>query len=84
MDWIKVTPETMPKDGEQILVTARSVKSPKNVEVWANCFYDSEVGQFGFYDEIEEMGRGISRYINYLDGDMRVTHWMPYPEPAED
>lgn len=73
MDWIKVAPETMPPDGQEVIATV----------IWRN---EKRI-EFGLYREDNEwrqdydgMDGGGTEY--YLDNE--VTHWMPYPEPAED
>ena len=81
MDWIKVTPETMPPIGVYVLVTAiynrtgerRVIGETAYEEYWTG--YGNKwfgpVGSQNDYWPLENEG-------------YTVTHWMSYPEPAED
>lgn len=73
MEWIKVTPETMPPDMESVIVTAE-YKSMRYV--LTECRWNSERKCFEIpFDDC----------IDYWeDVDDKITHWMPIPEPAED
>lgn len=68
MDWTKVTPETMPPDKENVLLTfeGRTTTGRYNKGT-------------GYFEGLEYTG-GYSEFYPQ-DG---VTHWMPYPKPAED
>lgn len=66
MDWIKVTPDTMPKEREEVFVNIKHKSGAKfsipgvfwTGDCWAN--------------------------LSFPIRDFKVTHWMPYPAPAED
>lgn len=73
MDWIKVTPDTMPPDMERVIVT---VVGPLGKYIMKDIFFDKSAGLWGYEDEA-----GYNIYLNYT---LNITHWMPYPEPAED
>lgn len=78
MDWIKVTPETMPPDMETVIVTVKIPENGKHKdkerkEVWAEIYlengswmYDANDGEHEIWDKAV------------------VTHWMPMPKAAED
>ena len=78
MDWIKVTPETMPPDMEPVIVTVKIPENGKHKdkerkEVWAEIYlengswmYDANDGEHEIWDKAV------------------VTHWMPMPKAAED
>lgn len=85
MDWIKVTPETLPPDGEAVMVTVLYENGNREVETQATLTY-REVAKYkrkpktrtwhyrnGDYDSWEEFGDWV-----------KITHWMPIPAPAED
>lgn len=74
MAWIKVTPETMPLEGEAVIVTIRYDDSDKRV-VWADVRWREDVGW-------EYLSNSWDSIWSQVDG--AVTHWMPYPEPAEE
>ena len=77
MDWIKVTPETMPPDMEPVIATIQDKRDGER-ETCSDVRYNSECKKWevlmecytGYWDEFGEF--------------IEVTHWMPYPEPAED
>lgn len=72
--WIKVTPETMPPDMEPVLVTV--VYSPGKREVVSRAMFCKELNQW-MCSQVYTDG--------WSDIDLgAVTHWMPYPKPAED
>lgn len=81
MDWIKVSPETMPPDMEPIMVT---------VEPWKNQWlryvpkrqvrYNESRNSYEIYQD-DGFACGWNR--SELAGD-RITHWMRWPELAED
>lgn len=73
MSWVKVTPETMPKDYERVLVTC----------------VDSQGYRFVVQDAFCEDGewRVVKDWTVFMTEKIKngvVTHWMPYPAPAED
>lgn len=76
MDWIKVTPETMPPDMEPVMVTGRVNDGGK--QTWVDVRYNPE------YKEWEWLADAVGDYWEGLGKDYEVTHWIPYPEPAED
>lgn len=76
MDWIKVTPETMPPKGKRLILTSENPDGSKTIDIAVWC--------------VEEKG-----WLLLLPGfhpstladsktEFTITHWMPYPEPAED
>lgn len=71
MNWIKVTPETMPPDMDPVMVTVRHTGNFKSVYVDAR--YNAAIGRWQF-----EYGG------NYINFDSQVTHWAFWPKPAED
>ena len=77
MDWIKVTPETMPKRFEEVMATVkiddagRKRREFRPVVRWLG----DDLG-WEEYEAIE----GVAWWP--VIGE--VTHWMRYPEPAED
>ncbi len=77
MDWIKVTPETMPPDK---VIGLAIIKSPKGkAEYLPGTIYDHEKICWMFYDFIEDLD------FCKLHHDFTVTHWTPYPPiPEED
>lgn len=78
MDWIKVTPETMPPDMEPILITVKNRSfTPKYV-----CPHQARL-RFGQFEICinELFGK---EWENVKNIGIIVTHWMPYPKPAED
>ena len=83
MDWIKVTPETMPPDMEPVMVTA----------FHRGLVVDAEPGEkFVSYDvrwneklqawEVQEWNICEMEWTTWHD--LEITHWMPVPKPAED
>lgn len=74
MHWIKVTPETMPPDKGMVLVTVKDVSGQKWVE--SDICWNEKEGKWQHW-------HSDGFWENLLLGD-EVTHWMPYPEPAED
>lgn len=78
MDWIKVTPEAMPPDGEPILITIESWMD-KHRYVWET----QARWHNGFYEVWEDDGLACGWASGRFAGS-KVTHWMPWPEPAED
>jgi len=77
MGWIKVTPETMPPDMEEVIATIRDGDGKKHVYGnirWNSCYNEFEILSSGYEDY----------WVSACDEDETVTHWMPYPAPAED
>jgi len=71
MNWTKVTPETLPPDGESVMVT---VKYGKEKAVLLGKFCDGEFHRKSeFVDEYLPMPKTF-----------KVTHWAAMPAPAED
>lgn len=70
MSWIKVTPDTMPPDTSPVLVTVEA--------------------KYGRYIKPVARYCGTWEWLADATGDYweeirsPVTHWMPYPEPADD
>lgn len=77
MDWIKVTPETMPPDMEPVMVT---VKRAGKKKVLSNYRYLKEYEAWQFQDKMFEEWTPM----NSVFRGMTVTHWKPMPSPAED
>ena len=73
MDWIKVTPETMPPDMEPVMVTLMFSDADGKF-VWADARYNGVKWEY--------LSNSWDNVWSDIDGE--VTHWMPYPEPAED
>lgn len=73
MNWIKVTPETMPPENERVFATLVDCENNKEVEV-----VKLSVG--GDYWLCMMYGALPAR----ISDGIKVTHWMPYPKPAED
>lgn len=71
MDWIKVTPETMPEEGQGVILTYVDSNGHKYIEIDA-LFED---GKFKVYSEV---------WTCYVEKGDRATHWIPYPEHAEN
>lgn len=73
MNWIKVTPETMPPDMEPVIVTVDDKYNPPKY-TWGG---RTNKGKWELLIEAGDVYASIKEWI-------LVTHWMPYPEPAED
>lgn len=73
MDWIKVTPETMPLDMEVVFITVEEIDGKRYV--MSDCRYNPDYGWEWAYEAGADYWEDVSG---------RVTHWMPYPAPAED
>lgn len=77
MEWIKVTPETMPPENTDLLVTI---------------FYgDCEEPVYGVWADVRWSVKNGWQYLsNAWDSvwspveDGEITHWMLYPKPAQD
>lgn len=89
MGWIKVTPETLPPVGEDVLLLLQEVCG-KIREVHKVRFNKLDISNrmypkrpFGLYIEVEDDGKWTFYELPFA-GRMMMTHWMPYPEPAED
>lgn len=75
MDWIKVTPETMPnRDGFYLCSCERP--NGERFTTSISSFYDTKNG---FYYMIGSKRVGVGEGIG-----AKVTHWMPLPKPAEE
>lgn len=76
MDWIKVTPETIPPQGETVLATIlyTDTDDPKRV-VWADVRWSEDDGW-------EYLSCAWDYIWSPIEGE--VTHWMPMPKPPED
>lgn len=72
MKWIKVTPDTMPSEMEFVLVTAKYNSGERYTE--AEVRYSKKYGW-------EYLADSMGGYWSDMRGE--VTHWMPYPAPAE-
>lgn len=72
MAWIKCT-DRMPPDMEPVIVT---VKGKYGKDIMKDVMWSAQNGEWAYDDGAD--------FLVYLDGDLAVTHWMPYPEPAED
>lgn len=73
MDWVKVTPETMPPNGECVFVTALNE-------------YDGQkmvIGEVAYTDGEWKLARMDDEDI-FLPFGLTITHWAHYPAPAED
>ena len=75
MNWIKCT-DSMPPDMEPVIVTVRADDGGK--QTWVDVRYNPE------YQEWEQLSDISGDYWEGLGNDCEVTHWMRYPEPAED
>lgn len=79
MEWIKVTPETLPEFYQSCLVT---IELKYNHETETEKVVDAAVYR-------PDEGYLCSDWDTFNDWDegqeyIKVTHWMSYPEPAED
>lgn len=74
MDWIKVTPDTMPPDMETVIVTILQSNGEKIVCPFARYIAQNKEWYWAFNDE----------FYSGVSGDWIITHWMPYLTPAED
>lgn len=72
MDWIKCT-DRMPPDMEPVMVT---VKGKCGKDIMKDVMWSAQNGEWAYDDGTD--------CLVYLDADLAVTHWSPYPEPAED
>lgn len=72
MDWIKCT-DRMPPDMEPVMVT---VKGKLGSDIMKDVVWEQKSNGWAYDDGAD--------CLIYLDENLKVTHWMPYPEPAED
>ena len=72
MDWIKCT-DRMPPDMEPVMVT---VKGKLGKDIMKDVVWNAQNSGWAYDDGAD--------CLIYLDDSLEVTHWMPYPEPAED
>lgn len=72
MAWIKCT-DRMPPDMEPVTVT---VKGKHGKDIMKDVVWSAQNGGWAYDDG--------SDCLVYLDDNLEVTHWMPYPDPAED
>lgn len=76
MNWIKVTPETMPSKGERVILTTINQDGSKTTDVatWFGEENGWKILLLGYHS------------CTLADGgySFTITHWMPYPKPAED
>ena len=74
MEWISVK-DRFPADKVPVMVTVRRRTDGDFSAVMKDVVWNPEkYGCWGWND-----GEG---YFEYLDGDLEVTHWMQYPDPA--
>ncbi len=74
MNWIKLTPDTMPPDGDIVMVTVESWNGER--DVYPEARFNKKRGKWEWPYEAG---------ADYWDDiDEKVTHWMPLPEPATD
>ncbi len=73
MDWIKVTPETMPPDMEPVFATVVDKYRTPQKSVWIMR------NNNGVWESFVE-----DDYFTKVDEWVKVTHWAKWPEPAED
>lgn len=71
--WIKVTPDTMPPNMQEVIVTFENEKKERCVQLQARWNGEQRYWEFLGYDW-EEAGEPY----------YKVTHWMPTLKPAED
>lgn len=79
MDWIKVTPETMPPDMEPVFVSITHDFGKGKIGRWtlAQIRYNPQKGW-------EYQCDAYNNEWFYCSNPREITHWMPYPDPAED
>lgn len=77
MDWIKVTQETMPPDMESVFASVIDEDGDK--VLYPECRWNS-------WRKIWEYPKEWYGWdeVVWLRVIGTVTHWMPYPDPAED
>ena len=74
MQWNKVSPDNMPRDKELVFVSA--TLSDESRVVWAEIRWNEE------HNLWEVLADAIGDYWEEASGV--ITHWMYYPDPAED
>ena len=79
MDWTKVTPKTMPPNGEPVIVTLEETNSKKRFTEF-DVAWSKRQGEWIWIN----FGTTPMKTAPVSSARMRVTHWMPYPKPAED
>ncbi len=72
--WRRISPKSMPKHGEEVLVTAITNNGDK--VVYGNVRYNAEMGYF------EVPCRGDAKRYGWESVWGSVTHWQPMPKPA--
>lgn len=74
MDWIKVT-DRMPENYEDVLTTVKKPNGDLEVRGDVQCvrFFDDEPP---FWIDGHD--------VIMIGNEGEVTHWLPYPKPAED
>lgn len=77
MNWIKVTPDTMPKEYEKVIVTIKNKDGHRYVLENVEFRPDSVLGQWWYYSFNSDSYEPI-------DKDETITHWIPKLKPAED
>lgn len=77
MEWIKVTPETMPPDGEAVIVSVK------------HDFGDGHIGKWTEANIRHTQGKGWEYLANsydnewwYYSGGRDITYWAHMPEPV--
>lgn len=81
MAWIKCT-DRMPPDKELVLATVK--ENGKHKDVWPCVQYNKDSKAWEFLE-----GGAFVAFNTIINPDCygnyyEVTHWMPWPEPAED
>lgn len=95
MDWIKVTPETMPPDMEPVLVMERQAcwdddKGYVFGKPFVACPYrynkTKGIWEFRLSNRYAETQAGIWEefYEEDWEKGKHITYWAPMPKPAED
>lgn len=81
MEWIKVTPDTMPREEENVIVaftvTHKTRGHYKMIET--NAFL-RDCEWYYVYDKLVPASRPIK---DSYKGKIEVTHWMPWPKLPE-
>lgn len=72
MDWIKVTPETMPVDLETVIVNVK-LKNGEN-RVYHEARWNKKKNQWEMLD---------LSFEDWWRTNLNITHWFPYPESPE-
>lgn len=78
MDWIKVT-DRLPEEGQRVIVTRVPMLNMSGSKM-VDC---GDCGDWIEYQNGRFM-RFSYEWDEWSDITDSVTHWMPYPEPAED